>query len=100
MAKNKYHVVRIPKVAYNAIQLIQTEILIHGIAKIKSPWIKDLLSSGRLPPSKGDIFGISTICLALIIGDKTKEEINQMSKNEVVAFLKDNGYTLPTKWSC
>jgi len=98
--QNDYANIKIPKATHNSILLLQVEILWRGIDSFKAPWIKDLLkSNSRQLVSKGNITGAGIICLTLFVGGKTKEEINRMSKDEVVTFLKENGYSLPPEWS-
>jgi hypothetical protein len=99
MVKKKYNIIKVPDMVFNSIHLLQVEILLHGVNSFQAPWIRDLLNSGRMPPSKGNVIAVGIICLALLTSGKTKEEINQMHKEEVIAFLEKNGYSLPQKWS-
>jgi hypothetical protein len=88
----EYQVVRVPKTAYDVIDLAQSEILERGISKL-APWLEDLLESGA---GKGRVFDAATICLVLVISGK--KDISKMGLEEVKAFLKDKGYPLPARW--
>ena len=88
--------VKLPKVSYQSLQLLQTEMIVHG-TKALPRWMQDLVISSR-GITKEDLLETAIVSLALIAIGKTKEEISQMSKDEVIKLLQENRYPLPPKW--